>query len=494
MNGVAVGMLRLYNTMSRSIEEFKPIEEGLVKIYFCGMTVQDEPHIGHARSFIVADVLVRLLQKLGYKVVYVRNITDVDDKIINKALEEGVPPQEIADRYIRKFLEAAGKLNLIEPNIEPRATCHIHEIIDLVKKLIEKGFAYVTDSGDVYFDVTRFKEYGKLSGQTLERLKAGARIEPGEEKKNPFDFALWKSAKPGEPSWPSPWGNGRPGWHIECSAMSMKYLGETFDIHGGGSDLIFPHHENEVAQSEGATGKPFARYWFHVGLVNFAGDKMSKSLGNVVRVLELLKIYEPETIRYWAISAHYRKPLDFSFESLDAAEKALDSIYRWVFYLESIKTATGPISSRIKDFVQKLKDDFFSELKDDLNTPNALAVLHSGLRELEDMIGKLNTREAEYIAKAYRELGWILGILQQSLEERIREKKVRNRPISTFLPPSEAIQVFEGADKFIDLLVQVRGKLREKKMYEIADYIRDELRKLGISLEDTRDGTIWKPL
>jgi len=487
-------MLKLYNTLTKKIEEFKPLEDGVVKIYFCGMTVQDDPHIGHGRSFIVADVLVRLFKSLGYKVMYVRNITDVDDKIIKKALEENVSTQEIADRYIRRFLEAARKLDLIEPNVEPRATCHIHEIIDLIKRLIDKGLAYVTDKGDVYFDVQKFQEYGKLSGQTIDKLRAGARVEPGEGKKNPLDFALWKAAKPGEPKWPSPWGEGRPGWHIECSAMSMKYLGETFDIHGGGTDLIFPHHENEIAQSEGATGKPFARYWFHVGLVNFAGDKMSKSLGNVVRILELLKLYDAETIRYWAVSAHYRKPLDFSFESMDAAERSLDGLYRWIFYLENIDKEDGGISGQVQRYIEELRNEFLSAMLDDLNTPMALSVLHKGLEFIQKRYEEFNEAEAKLIAKTYRELGWVLGILQQTLEERIREKKERGKSVGALIPKEAEGVLSEHSEKLLELLINVRSDLRKRKIFDLADYIRDELRKLGIQLEDTKNGTIWRPL
>ncbi|MGQ4892124.1 MAG: cysteine--tRNA ligase [Candidatus Njordarchaeia archaeon] len=493
-SGVAVGMLKLYNTLTKKIEEFKPLREGKVRAYFCGMTVQDEPHIGHARSFIAMDVVVRLLRYLGYKVRFIRNITDIDDKIIDKANSEGVSTFEIAERYIRKFYEASQKLKLLPPNVEPRATCHIIEIIDLVKRLVDKGYAYVAPNGDVYFDVSKYEEYGKLSGQKIEDLKKGARIEPGEYKRDPLDFALWKAAKPGEPSWPSPWGPGRPGWHIECSAMSIKYLGETFDIHGGGMDLVFPHHENEIAQSEAATGKPFARYWLHVGLVNMKGDKMSKSVGNVVRVLDLLKLYDGETIRYWAVSTHYRKPIDFSFDKLDAAEKALDKLYRYVFQLELTKEQNedgDDISEVVKNFVRETRDRFINAMLDDINTPRAIGVLHEGIKFIDKHFDELNSSEKMEIAKIYRELGSILGILEQGFEERLEEKKSRGKEVSGLLPPNYR-EARGDIAPFIEILVAVRSKLRKEKQYHLADEIRERLRELGVILEDTKNGTKWK--
>ncbi len=486
-------MLRIYNTLTRKVEDFKPLEVGRVKIYFCGMTVQDEPHIGHARSFIAVDVLVRLLKYLGFKVLFIRNITDIDDKIIAKAQRENVSTPIIAERYIRAFLEVSKAIKLTPPDIEPRATCHITDIIELIESLINKGFAYVTPNGDVYFDVQKFKDYGKLSHQKIGSLQAGARIEPGEFKKNPLDFALWKASKPGEPGWPSPWGKGRPGWHIECSAMSMKYLGETFDIHGGGMDLIFPHHENEIAQSEAATGKPFARYWMHVGLVNLRGDKMSKSVGNIVKVRELLELYDAETIRYWAVSTHYRKPIDFDFEAMDAAERALDRLYKRVFELEN-RTGSSNENIRVKvsEFVSDLESEFIKALKDDLNTPKALAILHEKAKFVDENLDKFGEVEGKEIASAYRRLGSILGILEQDRERRIFEKRIRNRDVTSIVTGEGLVSKLERSRELIDLIVHVRSRLREMKKYELADYIRSELKKLGVVLEDTKEGTIWK--
>jgi len=484
--------LMIYNTLTRKKELFMPIEDKVVKAYFCGPTVQDEPHIGHARAYIAFDVLIRLLMYLGYKVKYIRNITDIDDKIINKASEQGVSPFEIAEKYFRAFYDATKELGLIPPNVEPRATGHIPEIIELIEKLIERGYAYVTKSGDVYFDVTKFKEYGKLSKQRIQDLIAGARIEPGEEKRNPLDFALWKHAKPGEPSWRSPWGRGRPGWHIECSAMSMKYLGESFDIHGGGADLVFPHHENEIAQSEAATGKKFANYWFHVGLVTIKREKISKSLGNIIPIREVLKRYDPETIRLWALQAHYRKPLEFSWDQLDQGEKLLDEIYAIIFKVESIlKNAEEGDIKEIKTIVEEHKRRFLEALMDDLNTPKAISALRQLVKKIGSDLEKLNKSELNFFLENIREMGWILGLLQQSLDERVIEKKKRGKSVSKIMP-SKYLELGDLSEKLIDLIIDIRDKLRKKRIYKLADEIREKLRKLGIILEDTKEGTIWK--
>ncbi|MCJ7493900.1 MAG: cysteine--tRNA ligase, partial [Deltaproteobacteria bacterium] len=307
--------LKIYNTLTKKKEEFLPLQKGKVSMYVCGVTVYDRCHIGHARAAVVFDVLFRFLRYRGYEVTYVRNYTDVDDKIIKRANQEGVSCQEIAKRYIQEYEEDMEALGMERPTHEPRATENISQIIDLVKKLVEKGFAYTVD-GDVYFSVEKFSSYGKLSGRDLEEMRAGARVEVDERKNNPLDFALWKSSKPGEPEWDSPWGRGRPGWHIECSAMSQRYLGESFDIHGGGQDLIFPHHENEIAQSEAATGKPFVRFWVHNGFVNINHEKMSKSLGNILAIRDLLQDHHPEVLRLFLLSNHYRSPVDFSLQNM----------------------------------------------------------------------------------------------------------------------------------------------------------------------------------
>jgi len=488
------GMLkiRIYNTLTKQVEEFKPLDNMKVKAYFCGPTVQDSPHIGHARAYISFDVFIRFLKYLGYQVFYVRNITDIDDKIIAKAKKLGITPFEVAEKYAREFYEVSRELKLIPPNVEPRATGHIPEIIELIKKLLARGYAYVADNGDVYFNVSKFKEYGKLSGQKLEQLIAGARIEPSPHKRNPADFALWKAAKPGEPNWPSPWGRGRPGWHIECSAMAMKYLGETIDIHGGGMDLIFPHHENEIAQSEAATGKIFARYWFHVGLVTVKKEKMSKSLGNIVAVKDVLKEFDAETIRYWAIQTHYRKPIDFSLEQLKNAEKALDSLYITIFKAEEYlgKAPEGELGVEERK-LENYKREFLEALSNDLNTPKALAILHKIAEELSKKLKKLNKSQIAAYITLLRELGGILGILEQNREQRIEEKKKRGKDVSKFAT-SEKLEMKGLAKDLLELIVNVRSELRKRKIYDLADKIREELRELGIILEDTREGTIWR--
>ncbi len=488
-----VGMsLMLYNTLTKKKESFKPLRNKLVRIYFCGPTVQDVPHIGHARAYVAFDVLIRYLRYLGYRIMYVRNVTDIDDKIIRKANELKITPFEVAEMYWREFYEISKALNLIPPNIEPRATGHIPEIIELIKKLIEKGYAYVTNKGDVYFDVLKFKEYGKLSGQKIEELQAGARIEPGEDKRNPLDFALWKAAKPGEPSWPSPWGPGRPGWHIECSAMSLKYLGETIDIHAGGADLIFPHHENEIAQSEAATGKPFARFWVHIGLLNIKEEKMSKSLGNIIPVREVLRRYDAETIRYWIAKTHYRKPLNFEWKQLDEAEVILDKMYSIIFKAENEakKRSKGELGIIEKE-VARYEKDFLNAMNDDLNTPKALSILRNLVEYLDKNLVHLNKTQIEFIIGKIRELGWIFGILQQDLEERIDEKKLRGKDISKFAPPGFGLGE-KLAEELLDILIDVRSELRRRKIFDLADSIREKLRVIGIVLEDTKEGTIWK--
>jgi len=485
--------LVLYNTLTKRKEPFKPLQNRFIKAYFCGPTVQDEPHIGHARAYIAFDFLVRYLKYLGYEVKYVRNVTDIDDKIINKAKQLGISPFEVAEMYWREFYDISKELKLIPPNVEPRATGHIPEIIELIKKLIEKGYAYVAPNGDVYYSVSKFKDYGKLSGQKIEDLLIGARIKPGEFKKDPLDFALWKAAKPGEPSWPSPWGYGRPGWHIECSAMSIKYLGETLDLHGGGADLIFPHHENEIAQSEAATGKPFVKYWFHVGLLSIKGEKMSKSLGNFVSAKEVLMRYDAETIRYWVAQTHYRKPIDFDWSHLDQAEKTLDRLYFTIFQAENMidKKPSGELGD-VKNAVQEYQRKFMDALNDDLNTPKALSILNDMVSFLSKNLNTYNKTQLSFFVQKIRELGWILGILQQTLNERINEKLRRNKDTSKIIPSGIRLLKDDIAEKILKILINTRSELRKRKIYDLADLIREELKKIGIVLEDTKEGTLWK--
>lgn len=484
--------LMIYNTLTKKKEPFKPLQNNLVRTYFCGPTVQDEPHIGHARAYIAFDIFLRYLMYLGYKVKYVRNITDIEDKIIQKANELGISPFEVAEVYSRAFYDICKELNLIPPNVEPRATGHIPEIIELIEKLIELGYAYVAPNGDVYFDVAKFKEYGKLSGQKIESLLAGARVEPGEYKRNPLDFALWKASKPNEPSWKSPWGRGRPGWHIECSAMSMKYLGETFDVHGGGHDLVFPHHENEIAQSEAATGKPFAKYWFHVGLVTVKKEKMSKSLGNIIPMKYVLSRYDAETVRFWVAQTHYRKPIDFSFEQLDASEKLLDRMYAVLFRAEYlIKNKKEESEQDISNIMEEFRQRFLSAMNDDLNTPKALVVLKDMVDYLSTHMNSMSKNQLELFIYSIRELGWVFGILQQSIEERIYEKKKRKKDYSKFLPQGYG-DLGHVSEQLLQILIAVRDELRRQRNFDLADKIREELKKIGIILEDSKAGTHWK--
>ena len=471
-------MIYITNTMTGEKEEFKPLENKTVKMYVCGPTVYDHAHIGHARSAVVFDVIRRWLEYRGYKVIYVRNYTDVDDKIIRRAKEEGISWKEVAEKYIASYEEDMKALNVKEPTYKPRVTEHIREIIEMIDGLIEKGYAYEA-GGDVYFSVKKFPEYGKLSKRNVEELRAGARIEPGENKKDPLDFALWKKSKEGEPGWESPWGVGRPGWHIECSVMSMKYLGETMDIHGGGLDLIFPHHENEIAQSESYTGKTFARYWVHNGFVMVNREKMSKSLGNFFTIKEILERFSPDVLRLFLLSTHYRSPIDFSFERLEDSERALKRLLNFIdstSAVESLEVVEGegePIS------VSSFRELFESAMDDDFNTAKALGALFELVKRanlLKDRAlkegkitkaEKLSFREAvEFVENALRTLGFKL--------ERERESGLE--------------------EKLIELLIEVRGELRKKKEFQLADLIRDRLKELGIALEDLPTGTVYKRL
>lgn len=483
--------VRLYDTLSG---EHVVLDSNAIRAYFCGPTVYDQPHLGHARAYVVFDVLVRLLRYLGYKVIYARNITDIDDKIINKAREENSSPFEVADKYYREFYDATSALNILPPNIEPRATAHIPEIIEFIRKLIEKGYAYETPDG-VYFRVRKFKGYGKLSKRDVNEMLAGARVEPSPYKEDPLDFALWKKAKPNEPSWPSPWGPGRPGWHIECSTMVLKHLGETIDIHGGGEDLIFPHHENEIAQSEALTEKPFARVWFHVGLLIVKGEKMAKSLKNFVTIKEALEKYDSETIRLFLLNANYRKQLEFSWEKLEETEALLDELYRALFLVEygteypksEYERAEGPKSGHdVSEFAMRMKQQFLEALCDNLNFVDAIKILREIAGYIIQRADTLPKSDLLTLAGLLRELGGILGILQESLKERIYEKKRRGKSIERIIPPGYVAEV-EGSEfieKLIRLIIDIRSELRKRKIYDLSDTIRSELKKLGVILED----------
>lgn len=455
--------MKLFNTMSRKIEDFFPLEEGAVKFYFCGMTVQDSPHLGHLRAFLSADILVRYLEYKGYKVKFVLNITDIDDKIIERAKREGRDYREIAERYEREFFEVSEKMNLRRADIYPRATQHITEISEIIKKLMEKGLAYESE-GNIWYDVSEFDEYGKLSGKPIEELESGARIEPDPTKKDPLDFSLWKKKKGKEPFFYSPFGEGRPGWHIECSAMSMRHLGETIDIHGGGEDLIFPHHENEIAQSKGLTSKEFAKYWFHTGLMRMKGEKMSKSTGLFFRVLEALENYHPDVLRYFLLKAHYRSPLEYDENSLEDAKKSWERI-RDVILKGDNKELEG-FSSDIREYLKK----FESAMEDDLNTPKVFALLH----ELSSLGNKLYEEKNEKFYEVKNLLIFMTKILGFKLELKKFDLQL--------------------AQNLLELIIEIRQNLRRENRYDLSDKIREKLKNFGIELLDKREKTEYRYL
>ncbi|HBA39995.1 MAG TPA: cysteine--tRNA ligase [Deltaproteobacteria bacterium] len=466
--------LQIHNTLSGRKEPFIPIKAGEVRMYVCGVTVYDSCHVGHARSLLTFDVIYRYLCFLGYQVAFVRNFTDLDDKIIQRAKEQGTTSEAIATRYIREFSQDSAALGLLPPTHEPKATEHIPEIISLIRRLEEKGMAYRID-GDVFFPVERFPGYGKLSRRKIEELEAGARVEVDERKRSPMDFALWKASKEGEPFWESPWGEGRPGWHVECSAMSTKYLGQPFDIHGGGRDLVFPHHENEIAQSEGAFDCPFARYWIHNGFLNINQEKMSKSLGNIYTIREILERYEAATLRYYFLGSHYRSPIDFFDQGLEDAEKSMERIYETMDRLDRLVPANG---GTIPD--EAVLDEFRREMDEDFNTPRALAFIFDEIHALNRRLDEGKTAGLSARVLAMKSAGEVLGLFQEKAElflRRKRERWMRNHGLSA---------------QAIEELIQRRDRARSAKQWQEADRIRAELQERGITLEDTPGGTIWK--
>ncbi len=485
----------VYNTLTKRKEEFIPRQPGVVQIYACGVTVYDDCHIGHARSAVVFDVIVRYLRFLGYRVTWVRNFTDIDDKIIRRAQQENLPWQTIAETYIAAFQRDMTALGVGPADIEPRATAHIADIIELIKILEAKGFAYHRE-GDVYFAVAKFPGYGKLSGRSLDEMLAGARIDINVQKDNPFDFVLWKASKPGEPSWESPWGPGRPGWHIECSAMSQHYLGPTFDIHGGGADLIFPHHENEIAQSEAANGQPLANYWLHNGMVTINQEKMSKSLGNFFTIQEVLAKFHPEVVRFFLIQNHYRSPLDFSDQALAEAQSAVERLYACLARLDQV---TGGVSappapppgeplpgltSAEHERLRTLRPRFQEAMDDDFNTAQALGHIFEAVRlcnrALENQPqGSSALAFLVWLRQELATLGSILNLLQHdptSLLQTLRQK-------------SEALALDPDT---IAQLIEERRQARQAKDFARADAIRQQLAEAGILLEDTPQGTTWR--
>ena len=462
--------IRLYNTLTRKKEEFKPVNPPQVTFYVCGPTVYDFIHIGNARVFIVFDVIRRYLQYRGYRVTMVQNYTDIDDKMINRAREQGITVPELAQRFIEAYREDAAALRVRPADVQPRATEHIEQIIALIKKLEERGYAYASE-GDVYFDTGRFEPYGQLSQQKQEELLAGARVEPGEKKKHPLDFALWKQMKPGEPSWESPWGAGRPGWHIECSAMSMHYLGLPLDIHAGGTDLIFPHHENEIAQSQAAYDRPLANYWLHAGYLNIEQQKMSKSLGNVLPVRHLLEEYDPLDLRFFLLSAHYRKPLNFSRELIRQARSGRERLQEFLENLQDAleKGEGGGEPGRLGAALEKARERFLQAMDDDFNTADGIAALFELAREGNSYLKENYPYDAgllEDVLSFYREVNEILEIValdtREALAEEIREA------------------------------IRQREEARRRKDWATADRIREELLEKGIILEDTPHGVRWK--
>jgi cysteinyl-tRNA synthetase len=476
--------IRIYNTITRKKETFVPIEANTVKMYVCGPTVYDACHVGHARSAVVFDVIARYMEDSGYEVTYVRNFTDVDDKIIRRAQELNTDSTTIAETYIKDFYNDMDMLHVRRANIEPKATEHIDSIIQIINRLIDKNMAYEIE-GDVYFSVTSFNGYGKLSGRKLEDMEAGARVKIDDRKKSPFDFALWKTAKPGEPSWTSPWGEGRPGWHIECSAMSSQYLGQTFDIHGGGKDLIFPHHENEIAQSEAAFGVPFAKYWVHNGFVNINQEKMSKSLNNFLLIKDILKTCHPEALRLFLLSNHYRSPVDFNEKAMNEAGTALDKIYKVMNRLEDIfgQPSSSDDSSDKGDYGHR----FCEAMDDDFNTAQGIGILFDAVRTINRHLDSADDQSFQngndFIRSAQRDInhmGRILGILNERPKAYFDAKKEDGL---------EQIQLDEAR---IEQLILDRMDARKTKDWEKADKIRDELEQMNIVLEDGPNGTLWK--
>ena len=491
--------MKIYNSLTRKKELFQPLEANRVGMYVCGVTVYDDCHLGHARSAVVFDVLRRYLMYRGYQVTYVRNFTDIDDKIINKAKQKDLPWQEIVNTYIDAYYRDMNRLHVTIPDVEPRATEHMPEIIDMIENLIEKGFAYRVD-GDVYYEVAAYQSYGRLSGRKEEELLAGARVEVDERKRNPMDFALWKTSKPGEPGWESPWGKGRPGWHIECSAMSIRHLGKTFDIHGGGKDLVFPHHENEIAQSCAYSGQEFANYWVHNGFVTIDEEKMSKSLGNFFTIQEIFEKSEwsepvsAEIIRYFLLSTHYRSDLNFSDQALSEAKSALDNLYDLFQRLEESNPSSQTEKSDVPNLrLQEFEKRFEQAMDDDLNTPKALAEFQRLRGDLNKLLSVgLSDQAKSKATKSFRKYAESLGILQLPLKEwqfgRVIEAGITlgvGAGISTTQSSSE--------NKWIDQQIVNRREARERKDFAEADKIRQELASKGIILEDRPDGTTrWK--
>jgi cysteinyl-tRNA synthetase len=468
--------LTIYNTMGKRIEKFVPLRKKEVRMYVCGPTVYDYVHIGNARAFVVADVVRRYLEHKGFKVVLVCNVTDIDDKTIKRANETGMSVQQLGEFFTEAYFRDMALLNIREADVSPRATKHVPEIVEAIEVLFEKEYAYEAD-GNVYFDVGKFDGYGKLSGNKAEALQTGARIEVDPKKRNPADFALWKAWKLGEPGWYSPWGKGRPGWHIECSTMATEYLGESFDIHMGGKDLIFPHHENEIAQAEAATGKPFARYWLHNEWLTVDGSKMSKSLGNFITVRDALKMCEPRVLRFFLISAHYRSPVDFNKEALEDSEASLERLLNALERFENLpeRHAPGQDEEKLLSDVREAKERFEEAMDADFNTPLAISTLFNLAKALYGYLentDEINIEAKNEVSKTFRELLDTLGIETTSAERKTEQAKL--------------------LDDLVQLVVDLRKEMKDRREWDAADKIRRQLQDKGIELEDTPEGTRWK--
>jgi cysteinyl-tRNA synthetase len=463
-------MIRIYNTLTRKKEDFETLEPNLVKMYVCGVTVYNDAHVGHAMSALVFDIIRRYLEYRGYKVKHVMNYTDVDDKIINRANQLGEDPLKLSQRYIEDYARDLANLNVLPATSNPQVSKTMPLIIEFIQGLIRKEAAYAAPNGDVYFSVISDEDYGKLSGRKLDDMQAGARIEVGEAKDHPMDFALWKAAKPGEISWDSPWGKGRPGWHIECSAMNLAELGEQIDIHGGGNDLVFPHHENEIAQTESYTGKPFARYWIHNGMLQLGGEKMSKSLGNIVSIKDFLKNRDADVMRMLVLSGNYRAPLVFNEETQGAAEKSLERLKSALRPAAvSAKGLAPDAASTLATQAETTRQSFIDAMDDDFNTPLALAALYELVKAINT--ARDNGATDEQLKSAQDMLRELTGVLGLRLQEK---------------------QGSGDADKFINLLVEVRSEVRKQKLWQLSDLIRDKLKESGVVIEDSKEGTTWR--
>ncbi|KYK20645.1 hypothetical protein AYK25_08720 [Thermoplasmatales archaeon SM1-50] len=494
----------IYNTLTKKKEEFIPVDPGKVKMYVCGMTVYSDAHIGHARTYVAFDIIRRYFEYKGNKVHYVQNITDVDDKIIAAAKQEGIDPLEYSKRFTDQCLADLDALGIRRADQYPKASETIPDMIHMIKQIIHRGYGYVAD-GDVYFSVETFSDYGKLSGQNIAEMKKGARVEPGENKRSPLDFALWKKAKPGEPVWQSPWGPGRPGWHIECSTMSCSLLGPTFDIHGGGMDLQFPHHENEVAQSEAASGKQFARYWMHIGLLTINGEKMSKSLGNIINVKDLLKAWDAEVLRMFFAQAHYRSPPDFSEKALTDIQKGRERLHRVKERLEeTVKHAPSPKLSlpslsesetQYMETIKQLKESFEEAMDNDFNTPKAFASLYEFVNKTNRFFEQHKTPDpglCKHTLDVLLRIGYVLTLFQPKINTtQDADVELINKLQGLLQSFGKTVEA-HSTDKLIEALLRTREEARTHKNWDIGDRIRKNLEQLGFEIQDTTSGPVWR--